>query len=255
MTEKNTKKTYLITGASSGIGRSLCIELSKDSNVILLARDAKRLQETLSMMTAGDHMVIQGDVAKIENIATYVSQAFAKYQESSTPTLLDGFAHCAGIGGIFRISQSNYEQIHSIMLVNYYAFMEFVRCLMKPKKKAHPFHIVAISSQSAVSNRKYFPIYAASKAALEASIRALGTELIIKNTNVNAIRPGYVDTPMIADGNDYLENFELEMINNGFQPMGYIPPEYVAKLARYLLSDDARYTTGMVVPINGGAPC
>lgn len=250
MTEsKNTRKTYLVTGASSGIGRSLCVELSKDSNVILLARNAERLQETLSMMTEGDHMVIQGDISKIEDITAYIDQAFAKYN------VLDGFAHCAGIGGIFRLSQSNYEQVHSLMLVNYYAFMECVRCLMKPKKKAHPFHIVAISSQSAVSNRKYFPIYAASKAALEASIRALGTELIIKNTNINAIRPGYVDTPMIADGNDYLENFELEMIKNGFQPMGYIPPEYVAKLARYLLSDDARYTTGMVIPINGGSPC
>jgi len=248
-TQENLKKTYMVTGASSGIGQSICIELSKKNNVILLARNPERLQETLALMSAGNHMIIQGDVSKIENIIDYVKQAYAKY------TVLDGFAHCAGIGGIFRLSQSNYELIHSIMLVNYYAFMEFVRCLMKSKKKIHPFHIIAMSSQGAISHQKYYPIYAASKAALEASIRPLGTELIAKNTTINAIRPAFVDTVMIAGNDDYLGNFEQEIIKNGFQPMGLIPPKYVAKLAVHLLSDDAKYTTGMVIPINGGAPC
>lgn len=248
-TKEDTKKTYMVTGASSGIGQSICIELSKNANVILLARNAERLQETLALMTEGDHAIIEGDISKIENIANYVSQAYTKY------TVLDGFAHCAGIGGIFRLSQTTYDLIHSIMLVNYYSFMEFVRCLMKHKKKAHPFHIVAMSSQCAISHQKYYPIYAASKAALEASIRPLGTELIIKNTTINAIRPAFVDTPMIAASDDILGNFEQEIIKNGFQPMGLIPPEYVATLAVHLLSDDAKYTTGMVIPINGGAPC
>lgn len=248
-TQENAKKTYMVTGASSGIGQSICIELSKKNNVILLARNPERLQETLALMSEGNHTIIQGDVSKIEDIAGYVKQAYEKY------TVLDGFAHCAGIGGIFRLSQSSYELIHSIMLVNYYAFMEFVRCLMKNKKKIHPFHIIAMSSQGAISNQKYYPIYAASKAALEASIRPLGTELIAKNTTINAIRPAFVDTAMIAGNDDYLENFEQIIIKNGFQPMGLIPPEYVAKIAVHLLSDDSKYTTGMVIPINGGAPC
>jgi len=248
-TQENTKKTYMVTGASSGIGQSICIELSKNNNVILLARNSERLQETLALMTEGNHMIIEGDISKIENIATYVKQAYEKY------TILDGFAHCAGIGGIFRLSQTTYELIHSIMLVNFYSFVEFVRCLMKHKKKIHPFHIIAISSQGAISHQKYYPIYAASKAALEGCIRPLGTELILKNTTINAIRPAFVDTPMIAANDDIVGNFEQEIINNGFQPMGLIPPKYVAKLAVHLLSDDAKYTTGMIIPINAGAPC
>lgn len=243
------KKTYMITGASSGIGRSICIELSKNANVILIARNTERLQETLDLMNAGEHMIMQGDISKIDDIAAFVKQAYDKY------TVLDGFAHCAGIGGIFRLSQSNFEQINSLMLVNYYAFMEFVRQLMKSKKKAHPFHIVGISSQATVSHQKYYSIYAASKAALEACIRPLSTELILKNTTINAIRPALVNTPMIAINDDLVGDFEQEIIKNGFQPMGLIPPKYVAKLAVHLLSDDAKYTTGMVIPINGGAPC
>lgn len=247
--QETQRKVYLITGASSGIGRAICIEMSQEADIILLARNGERLQETLSAMTPGNHMVLQGDVSQIANIAEYVSQAYAKYGT------LDGFAHCAGIGGLARLSQTSYDHIHTIMLTNYYAFMEFVRCLMKPKKKSHPFHIMAISSQAAITHEKYHAAYAASKAALDASIRPLSVELLRTNTTINTIRAAIVATPMVTGMEAVTEDLEKTLKENGFQPMGLIPPEYVAKLAKYLLTDDSRFTTGMVIPINGAAPC
>lgn len=242
-------KTYLVTGASSGIGRATCIELSQDANVILLARNTERLQETLSAMTPGNHMIIQGDISQIETIQSYVEQAYAKYGT------LDGFVHCAGIGGRARLSQTNYAHIHTIMILNYYSFIEFVRCLMKSKKKDHLFHILAMSSQAAISNEKYFVAYAASKAALEASIRSLSTELLRKNATINAIRAAFVATPMVIGMEDVTDDFEKTIKENGFQPMGLIPPNSVAEVIKSLLGDTFKFTTGMIIPINAGAIC
>jgi NAD(P)-dependent dehydrogenase (short-subunit alcohol dehydrogenase family) len=249
MNSEYKNKTYLVTGASSGIGRSVCLELSSlGANVVLLARNETGLAETQRLMTQeGRHTIRPFDVSAIADIAEIVNSIFEHYER------IDGLVYSAGRGGQSRLRDTVYDLIHSLMLVNFYAFIEFVRCLMKKKPKSQVMRIVGISSLASVSHEKYFTAYAASKAALEASVRTMATEIIPRNATINVIRPAFVNTAMIAGMNEILGDFEAHIKSTGYQPQGLIAPEDVAKLAVYLLGDAAKSITGAVVPINAGA--
>ena len=241
-------KNYIVTGASSGIGRATCIELSRSgANVLLVARNQDRLQDTLKLVEPTNHAVINFDLSNIDGIQGIISGAYEKF------TVIDGLIYCAGIGWGATLQKTTYELMHSIMLVNCYAFVEFVRCLTKVKPKAHIMRIVGISSVGSLTNNKHDTAYSASKAAMEAAIRVMSTELIKKNTTINSIRPAYVDTEMLSSMQDVFGDFNEHIKSTGFQPLGMIDPVDVAKLAVYLLSDAAKSITGMCVPINGGA--
>ena len=241
-------KNYIVTGASSGIGRAVCIELSKQkANVLLIARNEERLRNTLSEMDAAGHMAISFDLSDINGIQNIVKSGYERYGK------IDGFIHCAGEGQGASLQKSTYNLLHGMMLVHYYAFVEFVRYLIKSKEKDYPLRIVGVSSVASKAHNRHDTGYSASKAALEAAVRVLSAELVKKNSTINAVCPAYVDTGrqsglqnLFGDVNEYLKR-------TGFQPYGMIDPPDVAKLILYLLGDAAKSITGMSVPINGGA--
>lgn len=244
-------KNYIVTGASSGIGRATCIRLSQmGANVILLARSRERLQETLEQMEEGAHTIIVSDIAAVNTI----SDTIDTIRESCGN--ISGFIHCAGVGGRNRLSACTPQYMNRLMAIHYFAFVEFVRCLVMKKKKKDPLKIVVMSSQAAISNQKYFTAYAGAKAAVEGVVRTMGSELILKHTNVNAVRAAYVATPLLGDDPEAQSTIQEEDLKkSGFQPMGFIAPEEVADLLVHLTSDAARSITGMIVPINAGAAC
>jgi NAD(P)-dependent dehydrogenase (short-subunit alcohol dehydrogenase family) len=250
MNEDFSGKNYLVTGASSGIGRAVCTELSKrGANIALLARDRDRLSETLSRMTDGKHFSAVCDLADISAIERTVQELWRNCGR------MDGFVHCAGISANLPLRKTNFDVLHGVMRVNFYAFVELVRCFVTQKAKSEAMRIVGISSIGSVTHTKYHTAYSASKAALEAAVRDLAEELIPRNVRINAVRPAYVDTPMLAAMNDIMDDFNEYVKTSGFQPLGLIDPVHVANMVLYLLGDAADFITGMVMPINGGARC
>ena len=241
-------KNYIVTGASSGIGRAVCIELSKQkANVMLVARNEERLNETLEKMDSANHSQASFDLTNIDGIDSLVASIYEKYDT------IDGVIYCAGYGSGTTLRKITYQMLHGDMLINYYAFVELVRCAVKYKPKKHPMRIVSISSIASILNTASYTSYSASKAALDAAVRVLSNELVKKNTTINTIRPAYVDTEMMTFMNDLFEDFNEHIKNTGFQPLGLIEPYDVARMAIYLMGDAAKSITGMHIPINGGA--
>lgn len=244
-------KTFLVIGASSGIGQCVALELgSLGANVVLLARDQQRLNSTLEQMPQGRHTVISFDataVAEIDNVVKSMKDSHGR---------IDGCVYCVGLGGSYRLRDMTSDFFQLSMVANCYAFIEFVRCLVKKKPREQSMRIVGISSLASITNVKYMTAYSASKAAMDAAVRCLATELIPRNITINTIRPGFVDTRMIADlaMNDIVGGINETIKENGYQPQGVIAPDDVAKLAVYLLSDAAKFITGTAMSINGGAP-
>ena len=118
-------------------------------------------------------------------------------------------------------------------------------------------HIVAISSLASVSSDRYFTPYSASKAAMDAAVRCLARELVTRNVTINSIRPAIVDVERMRAALDDITDGGLnqQIIDNGFQPLGLIPPKDIAKATAYFLSDAAKYITGTSMFFNGGAAC
>ena len=245
-----TQKVVLVTGASSGIGRSTCHELARQGAfVILLARNERGLQKTMASMPDEKCLPLVADLR--DTAALYGLLEHARDWQGR----IDGCIYCAGVGGRARLRDTGQEFMDELMRVNCFAFVEVARGLTRLKKKTQPLRLAAISSLASLGHDKYFIAYAASKAALEAAAKTMAVELVSRNTTVNIIRPAFVDTPMISGSADVLGDFSARIEGSGCQPLGLIPPEEVAHMAAYLMSETARHISGVVFSINAGTPC
>ena len=243
-------RNYLVVGATSGIGKSVCTMLADcNANVILLARTDETLQNMKDSLPPGHHAAIPCDVTSLNNIEPAVEKIKGQYQR------IDGLVWCVGLGKTGRLRDLKIDDMIQAFGGSCFAFLETVKILMSGKPKTQSLRIVAISSLASSEFQKYLTLYAASKAALEASIRCLAAELGSRNTRINAIRPAFVDTPRLYGLNEITGNVEASLIKSGYQPLGLIDAADVAKVTLFLLSDSASHINGVSLAINVVASC
>lgn len=240
-------RAFLVTGASSGIGRAVAIELaSRGAQVALSGRNPEALAATLAQMDGGGHTTLPADLADLAGIADLADKARA-WREP-----LDGLAYCAGVAGRSRLRDTTPGFLLERMTINCFAFVELMRQLVRRKNKSQPFFAVALSSLAALGHDRYLSAYAASKAALEAAAKSLAVDLLPRRVHINLVRCAFVDTPM-ATGGDPLGDFEAQLKESGYQPLGLIPPAVVADMVALLLGPEGLWCTGQVVTLNAGA--
>lgn len=248
MFDKNTfaNKRFMVTGASSGIGRSTAILLSKlGADVVLVGRNETNLQSALAQMEGENHTVLPFDLQNFSGYDELLSQSIAKGK-------LDGLVHCAGIAKAVPIKAVSAGSIQETMDVNFTSFMMLMKGLSKKRLANDGASFVAISSTNAHYPQKCMSIYAASKAALEAAVRTLALELYeTRRMRVNALVVGPVATPM---GGFPLDSEEGVGQHSEISPnlMGLAHPRQIAQMAAFLLSDACSYTTGRNFYVDGG---
>lgn len=235
-------KNLLITGASSGIGRTCAIECSKmGATVIITGRKEDRLKDTLSKLSGSGHFAIKGDLTTTEDIEKI----------SDETTELDGVIHCAGIGDRTLLKMVRQKDLDRVMKANFEAPVLLQRALLKKKKVKNEASIVFIASRAPFAPTVGNGLYSASKGALIAYAKVLGLELAPQKIRVNCICPAMVWTELIVKdakllGVDYHEK-EKEY------PLGrYGKPEDIAYLSIYLLSNAASWITGSCFDATGG---
>lgn len=237
-------KTILITGASSGIGRTTAIECSKlGANVCITGRDADRLDETFSALhgDANSHIKIVADLTNENELQQLVD---------SLP-ILDGCVNNAGIGKMLPLQFYSTEVLENIFGINTFAPMLLMKYLVKKKKLKNPSSVVFTASISGYNNvAPANGIYGSSKAALSEYMKYAALELAGKGIRCNAVHPGRVNTPLIENRlisqEDMLKDLEMYPLKR------YAQPEEVAYAIIYLLSDAASFVTGSDLVIDGG---
>ena len=233
-------KTVLITGASSGIGRSVAIECANaGASLIITGRNPERLNETMTLLSEGTHKSVIGNLTSDEDIQRLVDGVGK----------IDGVVLCAGINDKCLIKNISRENINEMMSINLFSPILLVQALLKKKKINRYGSIVIMSSISA-----YYPsisngLYAASKGALNSFSKVLGLELLPLKGRVNCIQPAFVETDMLKK---YTLQEEIEKIKQNY-PLGrFARPEEVAYAAIYFLSDASQWITGNFFIIDGG---
>lgn len=236
-------KTILITGASSGIGRTTAIECSKmGAKVIITARNAQRLSETFSELQGEGHQQIIADLADTTSIENLVSQI----------DKVDGVVSNAGIANTEPIAFYKEEELETIFKTNTFSMMMLTKFLLKKKKLNKPASIVYTASignvySAGVANG----IYGASKCAIDGFMRTAAVELAPKGIRCNSVNPGMVETNIMTDNSRIsAEQFEEDKKK---YPLGrYGKPEDVAWAIIYLLSDASSWVTGTALKLDGG---
>lgn len=236
-------KKVLVTGASSGIGRACAVYASRlGAKVVVTGRRAGELERTLGEMERpGEHLVMPGDLT---------DSAFA----SSIPQTcgpFDGFVHSAGICLPMPAGVVREKQLLETMRINHFAFMSLMGAFASRKNANEGFSAVAISSVSSSSGWAGGSVYAASKGALEASVRSLAVELAPKGFRVNAVCPSNIKTPL-SESLAALAGGKAVSSLEDSHPSGFGTPEQVASVVSFLLSDASSYMTGACVAVDGG---
>jgi 3-oxoacyl-[acyl-carrier protein] reductase len=243
------RKRAIISGASSGVGRAAAIRFAREGwDVCLTARRAAELTGLHEELPEGSHLVCPGDYsdpATAERIGIEVSAQWGR---------LDALINCAGI----------YIPVHSIdtsMEQWRPAFEIMVNGALYLTRMAVPLmtgggrivHVTSIHGDRAEGQASG---YAMAKAAINQLCRALAVELAPSGILVNAIAPGFIDTPMsMINGVNELESdwFKQNYVLGHHLPLKRAAqPEEIAGVALFLAGPDASYITGQVITVDGG---
>ena len=235
------EKVAVVTGGASGIGLATTKKLlSEGANVVIL--DLKMDEEIINSL--GENVLyLKCDVSNEENVKNCIEEIIKKFDH------IDYLVANAGIGGSaskpHEVSMDEWNKVISvnqtgIFLLNKYVINEMLR----GGKGA----VVNTSSMYGLVGSTTSFAYSASKGAINQMTRSLALTYARDNIRVNAIAPGYVDTPILSMVPD---NVKKAMGNE--LPIGRLGKDTeIANLICYLLSDDASFITGSIIPIDGG---
>ena len=234
-------KRILVTGASSGIGRGICIDTSKmGATVHLMARNEERLLETRNQMEGEGHQVHQVDLCNKDDVTELVD---------NLPSL-DGVVLCAGIIKTMPVKNITEDSLEEIFNTNIMADIRMVSRMLKKKKLNKGASVVFISSVSTFNVKVGNSLYSATKGAVNSFAKAMALEVAKQNMRVNCIQPGFVPSRILSSGaieEDAFLKFYAER-----HPLGFGTPTDIANTCIYLLSDAARWVTGSIFTIDGG---
>lgn len=234
-------KQILVTGASSGIGKSIAIACAMmGASVIINGRNEIKLLTTLSEMPGEGHSVAKGDLTDKSCIDSIVGNL----------PKLDGVVHCAGIGHRKLTKMVDESDIEKVMGINYKAPVMLQTSLMSMKKLNKGASIVFIASIAYDTPYTGNAIYSSSKGAIVSYAICLSHELANRLIRVNCISPAMVWTNLIMNEGDTVESLQED--EKTYPLKRYGQPEDIANLAIYLLSDASSWMTGNNIRITGG---
>lgn len=242
---------YLITGAGSGIGRAIALQLAAEGHqCFLLGRNENKLRETLKAMQGTEHQLLVADVADGLSMA----KAAAQFPDLA----IDGIIANAGVGGENHFGeQDRWQLILDTNLTGTYHTVQYFLPALR-RRQAHYGQILITSLVLARLGVANYSAYCASKAGLLGLMRSWAVQYAPENILVNAICPGWVNTDMaqeglqgIADGIGITKDafFDIAMQSVPLKKMS--EPEEIADLVGYLMRQKS--ITGQTIDINGGA--
>jgi NAD(P)-dependent dehydrogenase (short-subunit alcohol dehydrogenase family) len=239
-------KTIVVSGASSGLGRAISVELARrGAQLILIGRNAERLDETGRLLAGAGHQTLAMDLNRHDDILITV-------KNSTNGKRLYGLCHSAGILELLPLSANKPNKVKSVLDTNYIAGMELARAVCRfDVMEESGGSVLFVASISARMGEPGQIAYAGSKGALVASARAMAVELARRKVRVNVLSPGLVQTEMAAKSLQTLTQAQFQTIVDA-HPLGLGQPEDVAHAACFLLSPKSKWITAIDLVIDGG---
>jgi len=244
------KKTYIISGGTSGIGLSIVNILSKNKNnvIISLSRNESKIEKAKKIISnnLAEVKFMKCDISRIDEL-NRVFQEIKQYVSR-----IDGLVNNAGIikaGGIEQLSIEDWDNTMQLNLSS----MFYVTKTFLPLMKNSTSSIVNISSISSMLSGASIS-YSVSKAGVDMLTKVLARELAKYKIRVNAVNPGITKTGFqvtnnLIDENSY--NSFLSEIGKTY-PLGLGEPNDIANVINFLLSDKSKWMTGSIIVVDGG---
>ena len=239
---KLDQKTILVTGASSGIGKSVSEWIARTGGtVIATGRDNAKLNRLVASLEGIEHRFVKADLTNPKSMGRLVE---------SIDRPLNGIVYSAGIFRPWPAKMIDEKQVEKLFPINFEAPILLTSQLLRARMVSRRASIVFITSIATDSVYKAGALYSSSKAALTSYAKVLAVEYAPKGIRSNCVAPGLVSSPMLgALQKSYIEEIELRY------PLKLGTPEDVAYATLFLLSDAAKWITGTTITVDGGFSC
>lgn len=239
-----TKKAVMVTGAASGIGYACARDLMNDG-VPVVAADISDIP--VQLIDAGDCLAQSFDICSPDACKSAVSEACTRFGGFSA------LIHLAGIHHTKTWEEVEAEDFAHVMAVNVTGSFLIARAVAETMRESGGAIVLTASGGVELGgvggDGRGGPAYISSKAAIRGLTRSLARSLGKFNIRVNAVSPGATETPMIGTYDNAARDGAINRT-----PLGRIAlPEDISDVARFLISDESRFMTGQIVPVNGGS--
>ncbi len=243
----NQNKSILITGSAQGIGAATALAAAKRGiHVCIHYNCSKNLAENLALEVEKlgvDALVCQADLSKksdLENLFKLIDQ--------NLPPLGYFVNNAAATGPRKSFEDLEAKEIEDVFATNFFGATYCLQQAIKRMKAGKQGSIVNISSQVATFGGNQLSAYAASKGAMNSLTVALAKELGKFNIRINAVSPGVIQTTQHADkSTEWIDQIQKQI------PLGRLgKPEEIANVILWLLSEEASFMNGAIVPVTGG---
>jgi NAD(P)-dependent dehydrogenase (short-subunit alcohol dehydrogenase family) len=240
---------YLVTGASSGIGRAVAMLLAScGARITAVGRDVAKLEDVISGLPGTGHAYRNGTFTDADQTAAWTKE-IADQQGAFT-----GIFHGAGVECIRPIRLTKQQQITEVMAGALFAAFGIARASAQKGVMTDGGALLFMSSVAGSSGQVGMTAYSAAKAGVDGMVRSLACELAPRAIRVNSLAAGAVETPMHdriarSSGEAGLEAYRQSHL------LGFGAPEDVANAALFLLGPASRWITGTTMVVDGGYLC
>jgi NAD(P)-dependent dehydrogenase (short-subunit alcohol dehydrogenase family) len=238
-------KIVLVTGGGSGLGFAIAGAFAENSSrVVIVGRDSKKLKEAGKLLGKKTHC-LAFDVTEIDRLPELVKRV------ESTVGEVDVLVNNAGINMKKDVLHVTNKDFQGIIQTNQTAVFALTREILRTMVARHAGSIIMISSMASRYGIPKVISYTASKSAVEGMTRALAVECAPFGIRVNCIAPGFIKTKMSSEALENDPDRKHRVLSR--TPMGRLgEPADVAHAALFLASEQSKFVTGVVLPVDGG---
>jgi len=243
------KRRFVISGASSGIGRACAVLFSElGAELVLLGRDRDRLEQTEKMLAGTGHYAVSSDLSDLGSIVPLLE----KIGRQSGP--LDGIIHSAGIQTVTPIRVQEPDELEDLFRLNVSSAIMMAKWLRAKAHHNDGASLVLVASVAGLVGIAARAAYGASKAAVVGSVRSLAVELARDGIRVNCVSPGYVESEMGGAYEAKVTGGQMEQVRSRHL-LGLGRPRDVAHAIAFLVAPTGRWITGSNLVVDGGYTC
>jgi NAD(P)-dependent dehydrogenase (short-subunit alcohol dehydrogenase family) len=229
-------KNAVVTGGGSGIGAAIANRLRSDGYHVA----------TLDLNPSDEEFAFTADVTD----RAAIDNALDAIRTQLGPVTI--LVNAAGLDGFKRFLDIDFDTWQRVVNVNLHGVFHCIQAVLPDMIEAGWGRIVNISSSSTHSGTPYMSHYVSAKSAVNGLTKSLALEYGPAGVTVNAVPPGFIDTPMLrkAESRGFLGDIDKTIEQTPVRRIG--KPEDIAAACSFLISEEAGYITGQILGVNGG---